>query len=453
MKALTPRSTGVSRQSDRLTDLLSRPVILEEAGPPRAIRQLIITVSVLVAGLAIWAAVGRIAEVTTAAGQIVPAGTVQQVQHLEGGILSELLVEDGSIVRAGQPLARLSPASAGGELEQLRARQAALLLELERQRAFAEDRTANFPPSSPSGPYADIRAAQLSSLAVQREAAASQRQVLETRIAQRHAELETIIAQRDTLGRQAELMREEAGVRRDLLERGLASRLTFLESERALASVEGQFAATTSDVTRARGAVSEAEIALVEYNANLRDAALREINDLTAEIAEVRQTVARLSDRFNRLEIVAPTDGIVQGLATQTIGAVVAPGAILMEIVPVADSLVAEVRIAPREIANVSIGQPAEVTFTAFDPAQFGSLAGNIEHISPSTFVDPMGEPYYRAVIRLDGDRLGATRNGRASIILPGMVVTASIATGNRTLLQYMAGPVFRAVDGSFSER
>ena len=130
--------------SEKLTKYLSRPLILEESAPPRTLGQLLFIICVLFFGLIAWATVSTIGEVAIADGQVNPSGAVQSVQHFEGGIIAEILVEDGAVVEAGQPLLRLDAAIPLAELEQLRARQIALSLQAERLQAFSEDRPANF---------------------------------------------------------------------------------------------------------------------------------------------------------------------------------------------------------------------------------------------------------------------------------------------------------------------
>ncbi|MHA1570374.1 MAG: HlyD family efflux transporter periplasmic adaptor subunit, partial [Alphaproteobacteria bacterium] len=177
---------------------------------------------------------------------------------------------------------------------------------------------------------------------------------------------------------------------------------------------------------------------------------LEELGTVSAELAQIREAVSRHNDRVSRLDVIAPTAGIIQGIKVNTIGGVIAPGEVLMEILPVENTLVAEVRISPRDIGHVTIGQAATLKITAYDSARFGSISGSISQISPSTLVSNEGQPYYRATIALDSNAVGDDPTNR---ILPGMIVSAEISTGSKTILQYLASPVFRALRGSFRER
>lgn len=432
---------------DKLTKYLSRPLILEESAPPRALGQLLSIICVLFFSLIAWATVSTIGEVAIADGQVNPAGAVQGVQHFEGGIIAEILVDDGAVVEAGQALLRLDAAIPLAELEQLRARQISLSLQAERLQAFSEDRPAKF--SAYPG-FEDQIAIQSSILTIQRQAAVSQRQVLDARVKQRNAEQIAMANQITSLNRQAEILREQADVRAGLLKKGLVSRLVYLETERAFANIQGQIAGVSGDLASAREAVAEATISVVEFEATRRGKILEELGAVSAELAQVREAVGRRTDRVSRLDVVAPTAGIIQAIKVNTIGGVIAPGEVLMEILPVEDTMVAEVRISPRDIGHVNVGQAATLKVTAYDPTRFGSISGSISQISPSTLVSDDGQPYYRATIDLNSTTVGDDPVNR---ILPGMIVSAEIKTGSKTILQYLASPVFRALRGSFRER
>jgi HlyD family secretion protein/adhesin transport system membrane fusion protein len=240
-------------------------------------------------------------------------------------------------------------------------------------------------------------------------------------------------------------------MRKQLLDKGLVSRVTYLETERALSQARGDLTGVQGKIAEARGALGEARNSLLELDAKLRNEALGEMGLVTAELAQVREKLARLEDRVARLEVTAPVRGIVKGLRIKTIGGVVRPGETLMELVPLGDALVAEVKIMPRDIGHVAIGQPAKVKISTYDSARFGGLDGTLKQISASTFQEDRGEAYYKGVIELSQDHVGS--DPEANPILPGMVVDADIVTGNRSLFRYFLKPIFRGLDSSFHER
>ncbi len=439
---------SVEVRDKRLIKFLSQPLILEEMGPPRILNQFLLLSSLLVAGFLTWAALTEVTETAATKGQIIPAGSVHLVQHLEGGIIEEITVSEGQIVEAGQALIRLQAAAAMAELDQLRARDAGLALQAERLRAFVLDRDAKFKVARG---FADLAKDQSDILQLQLAARDSQREVLLSRIEQRRQELHGNRERRSSLEQQIEFVRQQLELRRDLVEKGLEPRVTFIEFERAYSEVRGELAAQRVEKLRIEAALGEAESSLAELGAKLRNEALTEMGRITAELAEVRESAAKLTDRVTRLAINAPVRGIVKGLQQRNIGSVIAPGEVVMEIVPMDEALVAEVRISPRDVGHLRIGQDARVKLTSYDPTRFGSLNGELRRVSASTFQDEEGEPYYKGIIALRKNYLGDTP-GR-NLVLPGMVVNADVDTGSKTLMKYLLKPIYRAIDGAFHER
>lgn len=432
----------------RLIKLLSQPLILEEVGPPRLLANLLRVVGVLIVGLIVWSAIAEVRETALAEGQVIPAGSVYRVQHLEGGIVAQILVEDGDIVEAGEPLIRLESASAESEFERLLAREAGLALRAERLRAFVMGRAADF---GEGRNYPNLVADQQAILEMQIESQESQRKVLDARLEQQKAQLASFGEQRKSLARQVSILEEELGMRSELMQKGLVSRVVYLETERTLNRTRGELATVIGEAAKATAAVREAQNSLTETDAGLRNESLKEMGEVTSELAQVREELAKLEDRVARLEIRSPARGIVKGLEARTVGGVIPPGVVIMDIVPFDETLVAEVRISPRDVGHLKVGQKADVKVSTYDVARFGSVEGNLQQISASTFEDEQGEPYYRGIVALASDHVG--RDPEANLILPGMVVDVAINTGSKSVLQYLLKPVYRGFDRAFSER
>jgi HlyD family secretion protein/adhesin transport system membrane fusion protein len=443
-----PSPSTPAKPERSLTKLLSEPLILEEMGPPRIMTQFVGVASVLLAGLLLWSALTEIRETALAQGQVIPAGSVHSVQHLEGGIIAEIPIEEGDIVEAGQVLVSLESAGAEAELEQLRARSASLALLAERLRAFVLERTPDF---SVADQFPGLIADQHAILEMQNEARDNQRAVLLSRVDQRRAQAEALADQRASLEKQLVLLEEEAQLQRDLLDKGLVSRVAYLETERTVTRTRGEFAAVISEMASAGAAEREAHGNLAELDSSLRNEALKEMGKVTAELAQVREAMAKLEDRVNRLQITAPARGIVKGLAATTIGGVLASGETVMEIIPFDDSLVAEARISPRDVGHLRVGQDAQIKVSTFDVARFGSVDGQLKQVSASTFEDEQGDPYYKGIVELGQNHVG--RNPALNVITPGMVVDVAINTGSKSLLAYLLRPVYRGLDGAFHER
>ena len=179
---------------------------------------------------------------------------------------------------------------------------------------------------------------------------------------------------------------------------------------------------------------------------------LGELDVVTAEIAQVRELIHRLEDRVTRLKIIAPVHGFVKDIKVRSEGGVIAPGGILMDIVPIDDELRIETRISTKDVGHVNLGQNVTIKVTSFDFARYGSVNGVLENISATTYIDEKdGTPYYKGIVKLDVPYVGSEPSENR--ILPGMTVQADILTGNKTLFQYLLKPIYVSLQQSFRER
>ncbi len=240
-------------------------------------------------------------------------------------------------------------------------------------------------------------------------------------------------------------------MRRSLYEQGLNSKVLFLNIQRELNEAQGNLSGVVAEQARARETIAEAKLRLNELEKSQREESITELGRLGGEIAQAREALRKLRDRVARLEIVAPTRGYIKGLQFTTIGGVIAPAQVVMELVPIDDVLIAETRISTEDIGHVHLGQPVTVKVSAFDFIRYGGIQGELVSISASTFVDEDGRPYYKGKVALEADAVG--EGASAQKIIPGMTVQADIQTGERTLLQYLLKPVYVSLDQAFSER
>lgn len=443
------------REGTRRTRYLAQSILLEEIGTRGLMRAGMVTISLVILMFLGWASITDVEEVAVTKGAVIPAGHIQTIQHLEGGIIADILVSDGSLVEAGQVLLRLDPAGVTAELKQLRARYASLVLEAGRLKAFAAGREPDYSfivsdPHAGSG-HEDLIEDQRIIHDIQKSSLASRQEVIEKQIAQRQEELRSFTEQAQSLRRNIGLLNEERKMREDLFKKGLQPKLAYLGVQREVNKAEGDLQKVLAEERRTREALLEAESRVVELQARAREDALRNLGSLTGELAQVRESLAKALDRVERLELVAPVRGIVTGLTAHTIGGVLPPGGSVLEIVPVGQELLVDSRIATRDIGHIKTGQPVSVKFTTYDFARYGDVPGTLETISATTYLDDKGEPYYKATVTLDRPYVG--NNPRQNPILPGMTVQADIRTGTKTLIQYLLKPIYTYADQAFRER
>lgn len=438
----------VSRGS-RQKRLLSEAVQLEEEVVPQFLRPALMVIGALVAGFIMWAAVVDLKEVAQTSGEVVPSGSLKVVQHPDGGVITEILVGEREMVEQGQPLLRLDAAQAASNLEQLRAREAALRLRAERLRAFAENRDPDFWAVAPDFPQliADQNEIWLNQISERRSAL----EVLAVQIEQRRRE---ILQMRDALEvaeRQRMLTADLLDMRTKLAEKRLISQVVLVETKRAKATADGEVQRLRNDISVGEQTLSEAETRLDNLDSRMRQDALNEMGTVNAELAEVEQSLERARLLTERLEIRAPVRGLVQNLQVTTEGEVIRPSQTVMQIVPMTEALEVEIRIPTTEIGHLRVGQPVTVKLTSYNYARFGSIDGTLRQISASSLIDENNKPFFRGWVTLAQDHLGD--DAARFPVLPGMTVQADIVTGEKTLLEYLIKPVSDSLDSAFRER
>lgn len=453
-KADTPDRRGHRRKrpsprSERNLRYLARSIVLEEMGPPNILRHAVWAVVATILCFILWAAVTPLAETARAPGHVVPLGSVMTVQHLEGGIVSEILVDDGTVVKKGSIMARLDPTAAKAELEEKQSRIASLSLEAERLRAFADGREPDFSKVDPQ--FASLAKDQQSINKLQRESRTQEQAVLQHQIDQRQSELSVLKQQEKTLTEQVKISSELADMREGLMKKGHVSRVVYLRTKQELSAAQGELQRVQGEYVKGLQAIAEAKGKLLELDAKRNNEAATLMGDVTSELEQLRIAVARLEDRLKRTDIIAPVHGVVTGLKIHTVGGVIPPGGVIGEIVPVDDELVIEARVSPTDIGHVEEGQKAKVIVTAYDFSRFGSVDGVVDKISANTFLDEKGAVFYKAVIRLSQNFVGAKPG--LNPVVPGMITEVAINTGSRTFLSYLIKPVLLATERAFSER
>lgn len=437
------------KMSSRQSRHLAQSVQLEESGTTPLVRFTMFASSFAVFAFVVWGAFTRIEEVAIADGSVIPSGSIQTVQHLEGGIVDEILVKEGQLVEKGDPLVRLSPAAALADLDQTRAREMTLLLKAERLRAYAEGRRPDFSFAGPE--YARLVEDNQAIYQTQLNARDGQRSVILAQIEQKRSELRLLEAQHKTLREQVEANSEELRMRETLLERGLVSRIVYLDNKRENSRLQGELNRTIGQTITAREALAEAESRLVDNQTTAHKTTMDEMGVSVSELAQVQESVARLEDRVKRLMVIAPATGYVKGMAFHNAGAVVQPGGVVCEVVPSGTELKIDARITPRDIGFVKVGQRVKVKVTTYDFARYGAVWGELQQTSASSFLDEKGNVYFKAAIKLSADYVG-DQPGKY-VLAPGMTVQAEIITGDKSLLQYMLKPIFTQMQQSFHER
>jgi type I secretion membrane fusion protein, HlyD family len=408
----------------------------------------VLIISAMVAVFLAWATITPVEEIASGQGEIVPAGAVQSIEHLEGGIVEDILVKEGELVEQGQTLLRLGSSAAQSNRDQLLTRQETLSLQAERLSAFAEGRSPQFQAVSDKP---DLIRDQDRLLQAQIEGREQQERIFHDQILNLTSQLKAGIQKRETLGATLRLINSKVIIRRELVGKGLNSELQLIEVQRERAAATAELQQLDATVAGLDNTIAETRSRIAELHSRLRQEALDKLDATSAELAEIRQQITAQDDRVTRLLVGAPVRGVVQEMPTKTVGGVVQPGAMVAKIVPVNDELIAEIQISPRDIGFVHPGQPVKVKVQAFDYARYGRVEGALERVSPTTFFTKDQLPYYLGRVKLAADHVGDQAGKH--LVVPGMTVQADVVTGEKTVLQYLLKPIYTTLEGTFGER
>lgn len=445
-----PESLQQPSLSSRERSLLPESIHVEEELIPDFVHPALLLVAAAVILFIIWAAVTNLKEVARAPGEIIPSGDIKVVQHLDGGVISEILVAEGQLVEKGQLLLRISGSKATAELGQMTARLDGLRLREERLLAVTEGKLKpNFDALEIGKPgmvstQRDIYLAQLATRA-------STLDILDRQIEQRKQRIEQQKAALAAAKEHVTLTNELSDMREDLASRRLVNRSVLLETRRAKVTAIGEVDRLREEIGISQQELAEAISRREDAKNQLRQQALIELGAVRTEIAEIEDAVFRLQGQVGRLEVRAPHRGFVHDFKIYNVEQVIEPGAMLMQIISEKPVIEAEVRIATRDIGFVKAGQHVNLRATSYDYARFGVAKGVLKSISPSSLLGDDGQPYYRGVVELDNPYVGNAANRYT--LQPGMSVEADIVTGEKTLLTYLTKPVVDVISLSFRER
>lgn len=393
------------------------------------------------AGFLAWAAFARIDVIVRTEGRIIPAGKAQIVQHLEGGIVRRILVQEGSVVKAGQTLMELSDIQARSSLGQERTRQAALRGKEARLLAELGGKDSiDFPRELKDE---DVRRAETDAWRARRARLAEEVRVLRDQAAQKRGERAESLSRRQSLSSELDVVQKQLRVIEGLRRNGAASELEQLDSQSRVQRLRTQIAETEAMVPRLQAGEAEIESRVSEVRARFRSEASAELTQIRAELEKTSLEIDTGVDRLDRNNVRAPVSGFINRLVVTTVGGVVRPGEVLLEITPDDPRVLVEARARPNDRANLRSGLRARIRLGAYDYATFGAMEGEVLEVSADTLADERGDRYYRV-------RLGTLlqENGeRPFEIAPGMTVSADVVVGKRTVLSYLLSPLLKFRD------
>jgi adhesin transport system membrane fusion protein len=423
---------------DLTTDI--RTSILAQS--PRGGRAIIWVVFALFLLFLVWAYFSNIEQVTRGEGKVIPSTQIQVVQNLEGGILSEIMVDVGELVKKDQLLLRIDETRFSSSFKQNRVKY--LSFKARAARLLSEANGTSFEvPQEVMDEKPEIGVREQELFESRKREFQSNMDILHEQISQREHEYKELTTKLEELTRTNALLQKELQLTRPLVAQGAVSEVEVLHLERQASQMQGEIATIKQTIPKAQSRLQEAELALRENQLVFFNKAKSELNEVLAELDEVSASAIALEDRLRRTNVRSPVTGTINRLLVNTVGGVIQPGMDLVEIVPLEDTLVIEARIKPSDIAFLRPEQEAKVKFTAYDFTIYGGLDAKLEHISADSITDEKGNSYYLVRLRTNKNYLGPESDPLP--IIPGMVASVDILTGKKTVLAYLLKPVLRA--------
>jgi len=404
-------------------------------------------ITIFIGGFLVWAANTRLDSAAIARGVVGVESSRKTIQHLEGGIIKEILANEGDRIEAGQILVQFDDTYSRAQLDLLQGRYAAAQALQARLLAEREGREDIAFPDELLGRANDpaigeMIAGQKDLFQARRIKIANEESILRERIEKHRRDITGLTAQEAAAAEQLQLLQDEIATVATMLEKGVASKSLLLALKRQAAEMEGEIGDYRARIARARNSIMEVKLQLTIPRTESRNEVAKALQEVQGSLADLQENIYAAEDVLRRTSVRAPQSGTVVDLQVHTAGGVVQPGETLLDIVPDEDRLIIDVRVDPQDINTVYEGMPARVRLTAFNARTTPLLEGSVTSVSADGITDPVtGQSYFTArVVPAAG-----TQGFDVSTLKPGMQAEVFLVTAERTALDYLLEPITRS--------
>ncbi|MCC7017295.1 MAG: HlyD family type I secretion periplasmic adaptor subunit [Rhodospirillales bacterium] len=439
--------SGSETVSARLIGLLSG----EADDPEKGARLFVHLGGALVVVALAWASLAPLDVVATANGEVIPSTQVKSVQHLEGGIVREILVREGQKVEKNQPLVVLEPTSSEADVQELRVRINSLRAEIARLEAEGSGADAPSFPADLAKQEPALVAQALDTFRTRRARLESMLVQAREQIVQREQEIKEIGSRIETDRAALKFSREQIKISEELLKDDLTNRMLHLNLLKEEAALRGRIEENTSARRRIEAALTEARARLD----NVQRSAETEVNESLGEkrrsLDEFVNRLRKFTDSLDRTVLRAPGDGVIKTMYVATVGGVVRAGGTVAELVPAGDVLVIEARLPVQDVGHVRRGQTATIKLASAEAVRFGNIEGKVTNVSPDAMTTAQGATFYK--VRIETERAYFQQRNLRYDLVPGVQVACSILTGRRTVLEDLLDPLIGGTDTALRER
>jgi len=409
---------------------------------------------IFIVGATVWASSAKLASAIIAVGQLKVDSNRKQIQHLDGGIVNEIIVSDGQRVKKGDTLVILDPVQAKSSLGIVAG--ALFTAELKRSRLQAERDNTDQPDFTRflHREHEDKNSlidAQQSLFSIRRSVQVSQQEILHQQIENLKSQILGFESQQASTQTQIEISKDELVNLRNLKARGLVGNERLLELERNLAQLEGRAGELVSSIASAKASIDEKRLELIRVKRSFHEQVLAELQDVESEIIDLQERANAATHHLQQMVVKAPVDGLIVGLNVHTEGGVVVPGQLLMEIVPDNDALIVEGQVLPTDVDDLLVGQSARVKLSGLQQRTTPELTGMLQYVSADSMLDERsGMTYFIIRVSIAAEELAKLPSEG---LIPGMPAEVFVQTGERTALEYLLQPLSDTIDRAWREK
>lgn len=448
-KMNTARQGWMQNQMQKAAAHAERVLVTDE-DLPLSKHVILLSVCIFFIIFFLWATFAKLDETTRGQGKVIPSREIQKISSLEGGIIDAMLIKEGEEVKEGQIIARMRNIAATSEYGSTESRVLSLKATIARLKAEVEGTVPEFPDDVMKDAPGAVTI-ELNAYRANKDKIDTQITVLQQQKSQRSQELNELSIKSGDVRGQVNLAQEERAMVAPLVASGSAPKMELLQLDRMIKEKQTELNGVNAAMPRARAAIAEADARIRDLENSAKAQAQTELAAKSMEMSSLEKGIVSIADKKDRTEIKSPVNGYVQDVKVYTVGGVVQPGQDFIEIVPKDDQLIVEARIKPQDIAFLYPDQPGMVKITAYDFSIYGGLKGKVVGISPDAVTDEKGESFY--LVRVQTEESTLKRKGEVLPIIPGMVATVDILTGQKTVMEYLLKPFVKTLNSAMNER
>ena len=417
---------------------------------PKHEAYLSISVILLLFSAFFWMFFSELDEVAVADGEVIPQGQVKVIQHLEGGIVTEILTKEGQRVSKGERLIQLRLGADRVRSSEIELQVDGLIIKRDRLQAELDKKTFSL-PKDVNTKILKIFQKEILAFENRKQQVRGKIKILEANARQKILEIKELENRIKGRENSLEFAFKRFQISKGLEKDNLATKMEVLDLENEYEQLKSEITELKTSLQKTKEAHTEAKQRAKALTLDFNREVSEELGLVEIALAQAREQLKTASELVKQTALLSPIDGVVKNLRQHTIGGVVQPGEAIMEVVPVRDTLVIETKLSPIDVGYVGVGQNAEVKIQTYDFLRYGSLNGVVKNVAADASTDFRGEPYFRVEIETDRNYLG--KDIGSLPITPGMQAEINIKTGKRSVFNYLLSPVLKTWHAAFRER